>query len=190
MITLNEVSKRYGEQAVLRGVSAVFTQGETVCIMGVSGAGKTTLCRLIMGLESPDSGQVLGAENMRFACAFQEDRLCPQLTAPANVRFACGQIDNARLQAAFAAVGLTAEDCEKPVQELSGGQSRRVALVRAMLANADAVLLDEPFKGLDAAARAQAAQFIKAQQNNRLLLCVTHDAEDATALSARIFTLI
>lgn len=74
-IELVNVSKAFGETQVLRGLSERFAQGEAVCVMGRSGLGKTTLARIVMGLEKPDAGAVRGAKGKRFAAAFQEDRL-------------------------------------------------------------------------------------------------------------------
>lgn len=186
MIELCGVTKRFGQQTVLHGLDAVFADGESVCVMGPSGAGKTTLANLLLGLLAPDAGTVR-THGARFSCAFQEERLLPQLSAEANVRFACGRAAEARQ--ALGAVGLAGEDLAKPAAQLSGGQQRRVSLVRALLAASDCVILDEPFKGLDDAARAQAAAFVKAHKGDRTLLCITHDAHDAAALDARVFLL-
>lgn len=189
MITCTNLSKSFDGKCVLDRVSAKFANGEMVCIMAPSGAGKTTLINILLRTLPPDAGSVNCDKNERFACAFQEDRLAPQLDARANVRLACGKVDEAELRAAYAALGLSGEEMEKPCAVLSGGQQRRVALCRAMLAKADAVLLDEPFKGLDDVARANAAAFIKQKQNGKTILCVTHDASDAEALNARIWNL-
>ena len=86
-------------------------------------------------------------------------------------------------------LGLTPQDVEKPVGELSGGQRRRVALLRALLAPADVVVLDEPFKGLDEAARQAAAAYVRRMQAGRTLLCITHEEGDAALLGARVFRL-
>ena len=86
-------------------------------------------------------------------------------------------------------MGLTPQDVEKPVGELSGGQRRRVALLRALLAPADVVVLDEPFKGLDEAARQAAAAYVRRMQAGRTLLCITHEEGDAALLGARVFRL-
>ena len=107
-IELVNVSKAFGETQVLRGLSERFAQGEAVCVMGRSGLGKTTLARIVMGLEKPDAGAVRGAKGKRFAAAFQEDRLVERLSAQGNLRFACGAaLDEPRMAEAFAAVGLT-----------------------------------------------------------------------------------
>ena len=187
-IELVNVSKAFGETQVLRGLSERFAQGEAVCVMGRSGLGKTTLARIVMGLEKPDAGAVRGAKGKRFAAAFQEDRLVERLSAQGNLRFACGAaLDEPRMAEAFAAVGLTPQDVEKPVGELSGGQRRRVALLRALMAPADVVVLDEPFKGLDEAARQAAAAYVRRMQAGRTLLCITHEEGDAALLGARVF---
>ena len=185
-IELVNVSKAFGETQVLRGLSERFAQGEAVCVMGRSGLGKTTLASIVMGLEKPDAGAVRGAKGKRFAAAFQEDRLVERLSAQGNLRFACGAaLDEPRMAEAFAAVGLTPQDVEKPV----GEQRRRVALLRALLAPADVVVLDEPFKGLDEAARQAAAAYVRRMQAGRTLLCITHEEGDAALLGARVFRL-
>ena len=176
-IELVNVSKAFGETQVLRGLSERFAQGEAVCVMGRSGLGKTTLASIVMGLEKPDAGAVRGAKGKRFAAAFQEDRLVERLSAQGNLRFACGAaLDEPRMAEAFAAVGLTPQDVEKPVGELSGGQRRRVALLRALLAPADVVVLDEPFKGLDEAARQAAAAYVRRMQAGRCCASPTRRA--------------
>ena len=84
-ILITNLSRRYGETVVFRDFSARIPLGETTVITGVSGGGKTTLLRLLLGLETPDAGEIAGVPARR-AAVFQEDRLCPQLTALENVR--------------------------------------------------------------------------------------------------------
>lgn len=191
-VELCGVSKSYGDAPVLREVSLALFPGAPVCVTGRSGIGKTTLMRLILGLETPDSGTVSVRRGLRCAAVFQENRLIETLSAAQNVRFVCPAAqmpDDAALAAAFAAVGLTRQELEKPAAALSGGQKRRVALLRALLAPADAVLLDEPFTGLDAAARREAAALICKTCRRRALLCITHEADAAALLGARTFAL-
>ncbi len=175
------LTKRFGEKIVLEDVSLTFPAGSVTCIMGASGRGKTTLLRCIAGLETPDAG---GVEDVPAPAAmvFQEDRLCDGLTAAANVRLVTGaSLSGAAIDAHLTALGL-GECLESPVSELSGGQRRRVAIARAVCAAPGLLLLDEPFKGLDAETRSAAADYIRRHAAGAIILCVTHDREDAAAL--------
>ena len=184
-IRLQGVSKRYGEHAVLENLDALFPAGRVLCLMAPSGWGKTTLLQIGLGLVKPDAGAVTPG-GLRLAAAFQEDRLLEALSARDNVRLVTRR-PVAALDAAFAAVGLSPEEQARPVARLSGGQRRRVAVVRAMLADgAAAVLLDEPFKGLDAAARRRTAAFVRETAGVRAVVAVTHEAWDAPLLGAAV----
>lgn len=175
------VTKRFGGNLVLNGFSAVFGRGEITAVMGESGCGKTTLLRVISGLLPADGGSA--AKNIRFSAVFQEDRLCGNLTAAANVRLVCGEYrSEEEISVAFAAVGLSGCEC-RPAKELSGGMKRRVALIRALLAEGGAVLLDEPFKGLDEATRRQTMEFTREMLRGRTAVIVTHDRAEADALA-------
>ncbi len=175
------LSKSYGENAVLSGFTHIFPAGKTTAVMGASGCGKTTLLGLLTGLIRPDGGSVSGAV---FSAVFQEDRLCENLTAAANIRLVTGRTrSSGDISRALAAVGLA--DCaDKPVRELSGGMKRRVALVRALLAEYSAIVLDEPFKGLDEATGAQVAEYCRRMLTGKTAVLVTHDSSDCEALSA------
>ena len=177
------VWKSFHGNAVLCGVTQSFAPGEAVCVMAPSGAGKTTLLRLLRGLARPDRGEISPA-GAKLSCAFQEERLVPGLSAVGNVLLAC-PCTQAQAEDAFRALGFEAHTMRQPVCQLSGGQQRRVSLARAMLADSAAVLLDEPFKGLDGGARAAAAAFVRGQAAGRAVVCVTHDAADAGLLAAR-----
>lgn len=184
-VCFENVSKAYGGQQVLRGFSACLAQGEVVALMGPSGVGKTTLLRLLLGLEVPDAGAVTGAQEMRISCVFQEDRLCEGFTAVENVLLVLPRGRGQEARRALQAVGLTQEDMAKPVHELSGGQRRRVALVRAVQAPGDMLVLDEAFTGLDEGTRQLTFEYIKANLAGRTLLAVTHDETVAEALCQR-----
>lgn len=173
--TLQHVTKCYQGQMVLNDVTLTL-EGTTV-LMAPSGQGKTTLARLLLGLEQPDSGSVF--VDGTLAAVFQEDRLCSHLTAVENITLVCGASAKEEAITALQALGLTQEDCQKPAAKLSGGQARRVALVRAMLAPADGVVLDEPFKGLDDATRFAAIGWTKQRLAGRWLLLITHSKQEA-----------
>jgi len=185
-IVLEHLGKTFGGGPVLQGFSASVAPGEAVALMGASGGGKTTLARIIMGLEKPDTGRVLGTEHLRFACVFQEDRLCEGFTAVANVALVLPRHSPVDVPAALRQTGLSAEELAKPAGKLSGGEKRRVALVRAMEAPSDVVVLDEAFKGLDAASRLQAYAYVKSRLAGRTLLLITHDPAEAEAFGARV----
>ncbi len=175
IITLNHVCKSYAGQQVLQDVSLQL-QGRVV-LTGPSGSGKTTLSRLLLGLESPDSGRV--EMSGRLAAVFQEDRLCPGMSAFENVALVCPRgFDPEQIRTGFSALGLGPEDWQKPCAQLSGGQKRRTAILRAMLAPAEGILLDEPFKGLDPRTKQAAMSYVLKKAGERLLLVITHDEEE------------
>ena len=187
-ITVQNVSKAFAEKQVLCGVNAAFAAGQITCIMGPSGVGKTTLLQIIAGLQKPDSGSVCGVQGQRLSAAFQEDRLLGHLNAVDNIRFVLGRTaDAAAITQALFATGLAVQDIAQPAATLSGGQRRRVALVRAMLAPGEIILLDEPFKGLDDATKAQAIEYVKQARGTRTVLCVTHSAAEAAQLGSAIW---
>lgn len=175
--------KRYGSLVVLSGASAEFDVGRTNVLMGPSGAGKTTLLRVLAGLERLDGGEVLRPSNARLAMTFQEDRLCENLTATANIRLPHGRLRGreleaflARERAALEAVGLPVD--ARPVRELSGGQRRRVAILRAALADADVLFFDEPLKGMDEKTVCLVMVFILPLLAGKTVLWTTHDSSE------------
>ena len=176
-ILLEHISKSYAETVVFRDFSARLPLGETSVITGVSGGGKTTLLRLILGLETPDAGTITGVPARR-AAVFQEDRLCPQLTALENVLLIAGRKREREARDMLVRLGL-GESLTVPAAELSGGMRRRCALARALCAEFDLLALDEPFKGLDEANRRAAMAAVRALSGDKTVLLVTHDAAEA-----------
>ncbi|MDR3344057.1 MAG: ATP-binding cassette domain-containing protein [Oscillospiraceae bacterium] len=146
MIELRGIKKSFGEQQVLRGVSAVLPEKGPVALRGGSGSGKTTLLRILAGLESADSGEILGLDGKRVSYVFQEDRLLPRATALENAGIACEKSTARQWLERF---GL-GDSLNKKPDTMSGGMRRRVALARAFAFGGDVLLLDEPFNGLDA----------------------------------------
>ena len=187
-IVLEGVCKSFGGQTVLKDLSLRFPGGEVSCVMAPSGAGKTTLLRILMGLERPDAGRITGLEGAVTGAVFQEDRLLPWATASGNLRFACGRLSGPEIRRALAELGLAGSEA-RPARELSGGMARRVALLRALMAENDVLLLDEPFKGLDEETRRLAMDALLRRRAGRTAVMVTHDRTEAEALGARIFTL-
>ncbi len=178
MIKLQNVSLRFGEREVFRDFSASIPLSGVTAVSGPSGAGKTTLFRLILGLQKPDFGTVSGLEGKRPAVVFQEDRLLPWTDALGNVSLVS---DEKRAAEALAAVGLSGSERLLPDQ-LSGGMKRRVALARALAYGGDLLLLDEPFTGLDDESKRAAAEAIR--RAGLPALIITHDASEAALLGA------
>lgn len=178
------VTRRFGGLTVLSGFTQDFPAGRTTAVMGASGCGKTTLLRILCGLLPPDSGRIDGAEGAWYSAVFQEDRLCENLTAAANIRLVTGNSrSREEIDSALAAVGLA--DCSgKPVREFSGGMKRRTALVRALLAEYSVLVLDEPFKGLDESTREKTAAWCRKMTAGKTVILVTHDHRDCELLSA------
>ena len=153
--------------------------------VGRNGRGKTTLLRILAGLEAADAGAVTGIAGRRLGVVFQEDRLIGGLTALDNVRLVNPALRREEVLAAFGQMALA--DCaDQPARELSGGMARRVALLRALLSDAELLLLDEPFKGLDEETRETVMAQTRILLRGRTCLLVTHDAREAEALGAEI----
>ena len=172
---IRELTKKYGDIVALSPCTAAFPAGQTTVIMGASGCGKTTLLRLILGLETPDGGEITDRP-ATMAAVFQEDRLCEDFSAAANLRLVVGK--DPRISTHLEELGLTA-CAHQPVRELSGGMRRRVAIARAVLFPADAVLLDEPFKGLDETTRLGVMEYVKRHTAGKTVLLVTHEEAEA-----------
>lgn len=187
-IIFENVNKSFGEKLVLKDFNQVFSCGSKTCIMGESGRGKTTLLKLIMGLENPDSGVISGVPK-KISAVFQEDRLCESFSAIGNIKAVVGnKVSEQDINHCLAELGLDGNEYA-PVTTLSGGMRRRVALARALLAESDILLLDEPFGGLDIDTKNKVIDVILKYLNNRTLLMVTHDVADAELLSADIINI-
>ena len=184
-ILLIHLNKTFDHLPVLKDFSATFAAGRTTCIMGRSGCGKTTLLRILLGLERADSGKITGLPT-RCSAVFQENRLCDEFSAVENVKIAAPHRTTDEIKETLFSLLLDEEAQEKPVSELSGGMRRRVAIARALLAKGELLLMDEPFKGLDEATRDTVIAYVKQAVAGRTVILVTHDEEEAKALGAPI----
>ena len=182
-IRVRHLDKSFGDKAVLRDFSADFPAGAVTAVMAPSGGGKTTLLRILMGLERADGGTVTGLSGLRQSAVFQEDRLCENLSAASNLRLTNPNLSLWGAEEALAAVGLAGCGGQS-VAEFSGGMRRRVAILRALLAPWDVLFLDEPFKGLDAEMKAMVMADTCSRCRGRTVLLVTHDPDEAAALGA------
>ncbi len=188
-VTLHGVVRRYGEQTVLDGLDLTLAAGEATALMGPNASGKTTVARLVLGLDAPDEGTVEGLDGARCSAVFQEDRLCAHLSAIENLRLVLERAEWPRVEAELRAVGLRGAARAKPVRELSGGQRRRVAIARALVVASDIVVLDEPFTGIDSGTKPALVRYVKDRIAGRTTLLITHDRADARTLGARVVRL-
>ncbi|WP_421741532.1 ATP-binding cassette domain-containing protein [Cellulomonas sp.] len=190
MIALRGIRHRFGAEVVLDDLDLDLDEGRVTALTGPNGSGKTTLSRFLLGLSVPDAGEVRGVADLRRAAVFQENRLCEQLSAVANVRLV---LPRATLSSVVAAelrrTGLDDSDLTKPVRDLSGGQRRRVAIVRAVMAGADLLVLDEPFTGLDVLGKVQVMTWVRDHCAGQTTLLITHDLAEARWFGARVVTL-
>lgn len=187
-IVLTGVSKSFDGREILKNVSMRFEAGQTVCIRGRSGIGKTTLLRIIAGLMAPDSGTVSVVPE-RIGFVFQEDRLCEDFSALSNIRLVTGRaLPKEDILRHLEELEL-AESALQPVRDFSGGMKRRVALARAVCADPDLLILDEPFKGLDPELRMKVIAYIKRHVEGKTVLCVTHDVSEALYMGGTIIDL-
>ena len=207
MLELRNVTKsfRNGTSPVLADLSFRIRSGGIVALLGGSGTGKSTILRLIAGLDRPDAGTVLidGApiEGPRpdVGVVFQEPRLMPWLDVAGNIGFGLSKVARsergARVDAAIERVGLAAARHRLP-KELSGGMAQRTALARALVMRPKVLLLDEPFSALDALLRADLQKHLlelwadAGRDGTRpTLLLVTHDIEEAIQIADRVIVL-
>lgn len=175
-LEIRELSKRFGEKTLFEDLS--LTVDRPTILWASSGWGKTTLLRILMGLEMPSSGTVSGIG--RVGAVFQEDRLCPQLTAVQNVELVLENTKSDYKQQIvrdLQRLGLDEAALDLPVRKLSGGQKRRAALLRAVWAESDTLLLDEPFTGMDPETMKKAASLLKERCQRKPVLLATHDRE-------------
>lgn len=184
-VRLSHVEKSYGSLHVLRDVSLILPAGSSWCLMGPSGAGKTTLLRVILGLERADSGRLEGISCGDASVMFQEDRLCAPLSPVENVALVMPGRSSRRAIRSLLAEVLPEDSLGKPASQLSGGQRRRVSLVRAMAYPSKAIVMDEPFTGLDERTRRSVIDFVLRHREGRTLLVSTHGEQDARLLGAR-----
>ncbi len=183
MIRFENVTFGYrGKKPVLEDLNLEIRPGDRLCLFGPSGRGKTTVLRLLMGLEKPRRGQVTGTEGLRFSAVFQEDRLIGRKTVLENAAlFAEESVARAVLER----LGLGDVLDSLPV-ELSGGQRRRAALGRALAHPFDVLVLDEALTGLDEAAAENCLKLIDEIARDKTVVMVTHDRTRAQALHARL----
>ena len=192
-LSICNLNKSFSQLQVLKSVSMELESGQIYCLMGPSGSGKTTFFRILMGLETADSGDIkissYETKDARISAVFQEDRLCEQFTPIENVMMVTGKsMTRNQVQAELAKL-LPEESLNRPVSTLSGGMKRRTAITRALLADYDMILMDEPFTGLDEDTRQKTIRYILEKTAGKLVILSTHQEQDIEALGARLIYL-
>ena len=179
MIRISSLCFSDGEKTIFDHFTLELPDTGVVALMGDSGRGKTTLLRLLAGLETPESGMITGIEGKKTAFLFQEDRLLPARSALKNVSL----VSNEKTARQWLSA-LEIPDVNALPGALSGGMCRRVALARALAFGGDLLLLDEPFTGLDKALTARVIERIR--DAVPLIIMSTHSEEDAALMGAEV----
>ncbi|MBE6835525.1 MAG: ABC transporter ATP-binding protein [Ruminococcaceae bacterium] len=183
MIEFKNVCFSYGEKQVLKDFNLKVEDGERLCLYGESGKGKTTVLRLIMGLEKPDSGEITVTGDI--SAVFQEDRLLPFLTVEENIREMTGC---EKPEEILSSLNLINEKGEYP-SALSGGMARRAAIARALCKKSEIYIFDEPFTGLDGKNIEKASETINKATEGKTVIAVLHEKNHAEKINCKIFEL-
>lgn len=177
MIKLKNLSKTFGRKVVFENINFEFDDVGLYLIKGESGRGKTTLLRIIAGLDTSYKGEVKKTDKCSVSFMFQEYRLFPNLSALENISVMLNEKPDAD-QIAYTALidlGFNDEETRFYPSQLSGGMKQRVALARALKFDSSLLILDEPTKELDPALKNKVFEIIKAESEKRLVILVTHD---------------
>ena len=195
-ISLKNIFFSYSDKLIFSNYSNTFPIGKTSVIMAPSGFGKTTLLYLISGLITPNKGEInIPINNPRFSFAFQDLRLIESATAIKNITLVNTKLnnknhklpinpnsDNNELSLCLNALDIQSL-VDKKVSTLSGGEKSRIAIARALMADYDILLLDEPFSGLDHEAKLRTMKYVKEKTANKTVLLVTHNKDEADFFS-------
>jgi len=205
MLRVQNIYKEYENKPLLNGISFQVQQGELVCLLGSSGSGKSTMLRIIAGLEEPEAGKVFWNEEdlsevpthkRGFGLMFQDYALFPHRSVSENIAFGLRMADvpqgkiKTLVHAALEDIRMT-DFADRAVTDLSGGEQQRVALARALAPNPRLLMLDEPLGALDHNLRTELIKELRAQlhESQKPVIYVTHDQEEAFALADRLILL-
>ena len=184
------ITKKYGDKTIFTDFSYDFDDKGIYAITGMSGIGKTTLLRMICGLDKDYSGEIISSDS--FSVVFQEYRLFSALTALQNATVAIEKPtlqDYDKAKYLLRRLGFTDNEIELKPNELSGGMKQRVSLVRAFMKDCDVYLLDEATKELDSDLAKSVLDVISEYSKNHLVILVTHNLSDISYLNAKIINL-
>lgn len=180
MIKFNNVSKNFGEKVICKNLSFEIPEKGIIFVNGKSGRGKTTVLRMISGLDKVYEGEITYDKPLKFSWVFQEDRLIPGCSSLENVRLALKDNSKFKAEEMLKKVGLE-KDLYTDEAILSGGMKRRVAIARALVFDADVYIFDEPFSGIDSENKQKIIDLIKKLSNEKLCILVSHSDEEKNA---------
>lgn len=180
-IEIKNLRIRYEDKTVIDNFNLRIEDNENIAILGTSGIGKTSLINAIMKL-IPYQGNINMPDNTLISAVFQEDRLFEGLTVYDNIKMTCDKTLHDAIRETVILAGLNPDDY---VSSLSGGMRRRTAILRALLAPHNMLILDEPFKGLDTDTRLIMMNLIKEKTSHTTMLLITHDWQEASYFSCR-----
>ena len=182
MLSLNEISVRYGQKQVLDKCSLHLERGQRIALLGPSGCGKTTLARAALSLLVPDSGTVQNSFD-RIAVVFQEPRLLPWLTTEENVNLVLSDSTETLPQARAWLERLELGDAAALYPaELSGGMQQRLSIARALAIQPELLVMDEAFKGMDEELKGRVLRVVDDALGDCALLLITHSEQEAISL--------
>lgn len=190
-LKLDGITKTYGTRTVLRDLSLTLHPRECTVILGKSGCGKTTLLRLLAGLEAPDGGTVEKPAGLKLGMMFQEARLFPWLTCRENIALGLPAGTDPRETDHWLQLVQLTEAADQYPSQLSGGMQQRASLARTLAMHSDLILMDEPFAALDYFTRSQLQQELRSmvEQLSMGVVLVTHNVDEALILGDRLLIL-
>ena len=189
-LSIINLSKKFDKKSIFENFSCSFDDKGIYALLGESGIGKTTLLRIIAGLDKDYRGKVEGGGIGKVSYAFQEYRLFPELNALENVFFAnSDKKTEAEAKKMLTRLGFNETDLLLIPNELSGGMKQRVSLARAFLKDSPILLLDEPTKELDPVNIDAVLELIKENAAQRLVIIVSHNEDDLIELNAQIINI-
>lgn len=187
-LILSDLSYSYNDTPIFEHINETFESGKLSILMSPSGSGKSTLLSLIAGLLPVQSGNIAyPMASPRFSMVFQDNRLLEQKSILCNLRLANPKLTAPDINEALTDANLH-YPADKKVSTLSGGEKRRIAILRALWAPCDILLMDEPFTGLDDDNRLLMMELVKKMAHERTALLVTHNKSEAEFFNCRIST--
>lgn len=173
-IKFNSVSKYYGDKLILDNLKLNIENKSIFFIQGKSGIGKTTIFRLILGLEQADKGKILGIGNRKIGSVFQDDLLIDNISVLANLRLVNKDINRDSIVNYLKDIDVNVDLFTK-ISQLSGGMKRRISILRSILYDCDTIIMDEPFKGLDRETKEKIMSFVLRNTIDKTLIVISHD---------------